>query len=235
MESKLKDFGDEGDKYKQRVYDMKRVTEIEKKTNQGIDLTKDELEFIYEVDRDIEGFRYGRDPRIKEILSTRDIKKDFACLVDMSGSDYSSSLLVNTLLDNDYDGLVAKYLGDFSDLDSSVAIKLINKGQDWSVVEHLHKFPGLDRNDIANRILKSGRGWSVAEHLPKFPGLDHNDTAHKLVGNGKIKALARNLPNFSGLDSSVANILIGKGYRERVAKNLSSFTNLDSSVLEKLK
>lgn len=98
LEEKLKEFGDEGDRYKQKVEDMKRVTKIERKISQGIDLTKEDIKFIYESDRDIEGFGRGKDPRIGKILSKRDIEKDFAYLVDMSGLEYSSSLLIDYLI-----------------------------------------------------------------------------------------------------------------------------------------
>jgi len=76
LETKLKDFGPEADKYKQKTEDMKMMTEIEKKTQKNIRLTKQELVFLYEMDHKIQGFGYGRDPRIDEIRKQRDPLSD---------------------------------------------------------------------------------------------------------------------------------------------------------------
>ncbi len=51
--------------------------EIIKKKNQELELTKEELRFLYEMDSSIEGFGYQRDPRIDEIRSQRDEKNDY--------------------------------------------------------------------------------------------------------------------------------------------------------------
>ncbi len=76
LEAKLKEFGPEADRYKQKTEDMRKMTEIEKKTERGITLTRDELEFLYEIDHKIEGFGYDRDPRIDEIRSQRNPLSD---------------------------------------------------------------------------------------------------------------------------------------------------------------
>ncbi len=77
VEGKMKEFPD-GEKYKKKSQDMKKLTEIEKKINRNIDLNKNELEFLYEINNKIEGFGYDRDPRIQEIIENRDLKKDLA-------------------------------------------------------------------------------------------------------------------------------------------------------------
>lgn len=70
--------------YQKKVHDMKLLTLIDKKTTIGQDLTKDELKFLYEMDYDIDGFGYSRDPRIEEIINRRDIKKDMSFVLDCS-------------------------------------------------------------------------------------------------------------------------------------------------------
>lgn len=83
VQAKLKEFPD-GKKYEKRVENMKVLTEIEKKTIQGQDLSRDDLRFLYEIDEKIEGFGFKRDPRISTILARRDPKIDvpiiFECL-----------------------------------------------------------------------------------------------------------------------------------------------------------
>lgn len=76
LEDKLKEFGSEGEAYKKKSADMKLLTEIEKKTDSGQELTKDELIFLYEIDHLIKGFGYYSDPRIKDIRERRKSKKD---------------------------------------------------------------------------------------------------------------------------------------------------------------
>ena len=75
LNKKLEEFPDK-DKYKKKVHDMKRLTLIEEKQKNNQELTLDDLKFLYEVDSRIEGFGYQKDPRIKEIISKRDKRKD---------------------------------------------------------------------------------------------------------------------------------------------------------------
>jgi len=76
LEEKLKDFGQEGEAFKKRSEDMKKLTEIENKTKKGEELTKDDLAFLYEINSPIEGFGYRRDPRIEELRSQRNKDED---------------------------------------------------------------------------------------------------------------------------------------------------------------
>lgn len=61
LEEKLKEFPDR-DKYLKKEYDMNLLTLIDKKVNNNIELTLDELKFLYEINSEIEGFGYKKDP-----------------------------------------------------------------------------------------------------------------------------------------------------------------------------
>jgi len=74
-EQKLNEFPDK-DKYKKKVSDMKKLTEIYKKYKSHEELSKEDLIFLYEIDSQIEEFGYGKDPRIKEIRVSRNIVID---------------------------------------------------------------------------------------------------------------------------------------------------------------
>lgn len=76
LEEKLNDFGSEGELYKKKAADMKLLTEIDNKASVGEQLNKEELYFLYEMDHEIEGFGYERDPRIYEIISRRNRIED---------------------------------------------------------------------------------------------------------------------------------------------------------------
>lgn len=62
-----------GESYIKKADDMKRLTNIEKKItdNPDVELAANEVRFLYELDRAVEGFGYERDPRIDEIRKLR--------------------------------------------------------------------------------------------------------------------------------------------------------------------
>lgn len=75
VEEKLKEFPDR-DQYYKKVSDMKKLTSIYKKHKNNEEITKEELRFLYEIDEEIIGFGYGKDPRIKEIIEQRLNKRE---------------------------------------------------------------------------------------------------------------------------------------------------------------
>lgn len=92
LKEKLKEFPNVKS-YQKKVEDMKRLTTLYSKYLNKQELTKDELSFLYEIDDEIIGFGYYKDPRIEEILLTRDKRKDlsliFNCREDEMGFDES--------------------------------------------------------------------------------------------------------------------------------------------------
>lgn len=66
VEKKLDEFPDK-ERYKKKVSDMKKLTNIYKNYKLNQELSKEELRFLYEIDSPIVGFGYYKDPRIEEI------------------------------------------------------------------------------------------------------------------------------------------------------------------------
>jgi hypothetical protein len=97
VREKLKEFPD-GQAYEKKSTDMRLLTEIENKNNSGQELNKEELIFLYEIDSSIEGFGYQRDPRIKEIRKTRNLKKDASIVFECSNEEIACS--INELNEN---------------------------------------------------------------------------------------------------------------------------------------
>ena len=89
LEEKLKEFPDR-DKYKKKVNDMKKLTDIYNEYKNR-ELTNEELRFLYEVDKKIEGFGYEEDPRIEEILKERNKKEDLAKVFNCSPDQISGN------------------------------------------------------------------------------------------------------------------------------------------------
>jgi len=95
LDKKLENFGDR-EAYKRRINDSKMITYIYTKYEHNKELTKEDLKFIYEVDRKIEGFGYQKDPRLEEIKQGRDKRKDlvdlYECKEEEIGLNYEDFL-----------------------------------------------------------------------------------------------------------------------------------------------
>ncbi len=89
LEKKLIEFGEQGERYRQQVEDMDRLTnlypqlvttkkskiakggtEIYVSSLKRHNLSASDLRFLYEIDREIQNFGYNRDPRIDTMLSS---------------------------------------------------------------------------------------------------------------------------------------------------------------------
>ena len=81
LSEKLKEFPDR-EKYYKKEQDMSLLTKIYNKVN-NIELSKEELEFLYEINENIDGFGWKKDPRIEEIKLKRNTKKDLSIIYDV--------------------------------------------------------------------------------------------------------------------------------------------------------
>ena len=70
LADKLEEFPDRK-QYQKKDQDMRLLTTIEKKVNQGQPLTREDLIFLYEVDAPIDGFGNEKDPRVETLLRPR--------------------------------------------------------------------------------------------------------------------------------------------------------------------
>jgi hypothetical protein len=80
-EAKMNDLPG-AERYRKTSADMKRLTVIDKKTQSGQNLAKDDLVFLYELNAPIDGFGYERDPRIEEIRNARNPEEDMPTLFE---------------------------------------------------------------------------------------------------------------------------------------------------------
>jgi len=87
LEAKMEEFGEEGQQYRKKAENMRRVTELIQKQEAGVEFTHEELRFIYEIDERIEGFGYNRDPRINELREKRDRSADLRKILIEKGDD----------------------------------------------------------------------------------------------------------------------------------------------------
>ncbi len=130
LNEKLSDFGQEGELYKQRIKDMEKLTDIWKRKEDK--LNEEELRFIYELDRPIEGFGYQRDERIDEVIAVRKIKEDLPILFNCSPNQIATS---QEDLRNNYN--IKVYIGPLCQ-------EVLNNN-----IEHIYtKFPGKEIRKI---------------------------------------------------------------------------------------
>ncbi len=76
VDEKLKDM-EGGEKWADKMADMKMLRELHFKHLQKVPFTKDDLTFLYEIDHPIQSSGFGTDPRVKELLEDRNFKEDF--------------------------------------------------------------------------------------------------------------------------------------------------------------
>ena len=80
-----------GEKFDKKDHDMKLLTLIDEKVNDNQELTEDEIKFLYEIKGPIEGFGFGKDPRIKEIRDKRNPKFDAPIIWDFQPNEIAWS------------------------------------------------------------------------------------------------------------------------------------------------
>lgn len=79
------------ERYRKVSADMKLLTEIEKKTKAGQPLNKIDLVFLHEINDEIKGFGYKRDPRIEEIRKQRNPQEDAPIMLECEPSQIAHS------------------------------------------------------------------------------------------------------------------------------------------------
>lgn len=80
------------EEYKKKSSDMKHLTAIEKKTKKQEPLTKEDLTFLYEMDGQIQGFGYERDPRITELRETRNPDEDMLVVFECTKEEVARNM-----------------------------------------------------------------------------------------------------------------------------------------------
>lgn len=91
LDGKLQEFGGEADAYRKKSEDMKMLTALERKGESNEPFTKDDLIFLYEINSPIEGFGYGKDPRIAEFRSRRNPEEDMPFVFECAKEEIARS------------------------------------------------------------------------------------------------------------------------------------------------
>ena len=203
LEDKLKKFGDEGEKYKQRFEDMNLLTKLEYKVESGEELSLEELKFLYEIDRKIQGFGYDRDTRIDEIISKRDkIEEDYALIFNVKKSEVSSKK------EDVLSGKAKVFIGDLklgpNDDLSRVRLETITGNAEFGALESAKGLEYLKHigGDASFDNLISAEGLEHLEHIGGNANFERLTSAKGLESLNYVGGHAnfKRLTNAEGLE-----------------------------------
>ena len=225
LDKKLEEFPDR-DKYKKKVHDMKLLALIEEKQKNNQELSLDDLKFLYEVDSEIKGFGYEKDPRIEEIISKRDKRKDFAFAYGVNEDEiafsreeweenkdrikvYYGNLNLNSL--TSAEGLVLPDIingGLYLDrLTSAKGLVLPNTIEGCLSLSGLTSAEGLELSNTMN-------GYLYLDRLTSAKGLKLPDTINgSLYLKGLTSAEGLVLPNIINGDLNLSGLTSAKGLK----------------------
>jgi hypothetical protein len=170
LSEKMKEFGQEGDRYSKKEHDMRLLTEIDRMTRNGLDLSREEIIFLYEVKETIEGFGYGEDPRINEIKSRRNSSSDMLAVFD-GAREFTGDVRLPKLRSNESLQFPEIFNGsiDLSGLTDTKNVRLprvINGNLNLSSVQTIS---GLKLPEIANGTIYLNRLGSAKGRMLRSP------------------------------------------------------------------
>ena len=226
LEEKLNEFPDR-EKYYKKERDMKLLTLIDKKVNKNIELSLDELKFLYEIDNEIDGFGYKKDPRIQEIQSKRNQKKDCALIYNISEDEVALS-------QNEWESNPKRFKVLLGDLE----INKSNNINDFFRLKYICGNLYLGNLKEANDIIITTKisGYIVLNNLIFINSLTINKNIGGYLDLSKLR-IAQNLilPEIIGGDlelgclKKVENLVLPKIVKRGL--NLKSLTNAQNLIL----
>ena len=226
LEEKLNEFPDR-EKYYKKEHDMKLLTLIDKKVNKNIELSLDELKFLYEIDNEIDGFGYKKDPRIQEIKNKRNQKNDCLLIFNVKESEVALS-------QNEWESNPKRFKVLLGDLE----INKSNNINDFFRLKYICGNLYLGNLKEANDIIITTKisGYIVLNNLTFINNLTINKNIGGYLDLSKLR-IAQNLilPEIIGGDlelgclKKVENLVLPKIVKRGL--NLRSLTNAQNLIL----
>ena len=226
LEEKLKEFPDR-DKYLKKEHDMKLLTLIDKKVNNNIELTLDELKFLYEINGQIKGFGYEEDPRIEEIKREKNKRRDYSLIynvkeeeVALSQEEWKKSPDKFKVLNDNLD------LSHYNNLDNIVLPKYISGNLNLSSLSNANGivFPQQVGGDLELNKLTNAEGLVLPESIGGSILLFS-------IANAKGLVLPKSIGDDIILDSitNAEGLVLPKSIGGEIS--LDSITNVEGLVL----
>ena len=208
-----------GEKYLQKFDDKQTLIRLDKKMKKGQDLTKEELSFLYELDRPIATLdTYNRrDPRIPELKEKYNV--EYALEKGLDIDKIISSLGPNTLIQN-LDSLI-KYGADIDNITSNIDSYDIAANLD-TLLDH---GANIDVNELASEL----DTYYVLENLDAFldngANIDVNELASGLNSYDIFENLDTLLKNGADID-----LIVGKMKSHDIVYSLDFFLNHGANI-----
>ena len=208
-----------GEKYLQKFDDKQTLIRLDKKMKKGQDLTKEELSFLYELDRPIATLdTYNRrDPRISELKEKYNV--EYALEKGLDIDKIISSLGPNTLIQN-LDSLI-KYGADIDNITSNIDSYDIAANLD-TLLDH---GANIDVNELASEL----DTYYVLENLDAFldngANIDVNELASELNSYDIFENLDTLLKNGADID-----LIVGKMKSHDIVYSLDFFLNHGANI-----
>ena len=208
-----------GEKYLQKFDDKQTLIRLDKKMKKGQDLTKEELSFLYELDRPIATLdTYNRrDPRIPELKEKYNV--EYALEKGLDIDKIISSLGPNTLIQN-LDSLI-KYGADIDNITSNIDSYDIAANLD-TLLDH---GANIDVNELASEL----DTYYVLENLDAFldngANINVNELASELNSYDIFENLDTLLKNGADID-----LIVGKMKSHDIVYSLDFFLNHGANI-----
>ncbi|MFB6181480.1 MAG: hypothetical protein ABEJ24_01140 [Candidatus Magasanikbacteria bacterium] len=131
--------------YKKKAEDMEKLSEIAQKHHSGQALTKEDLDFLFEINEDIRSFGARQDPRVYELRRALSLKDEFA--------DWAVSL-VKRGEENKVVSIILRR-SRFNNQNSVIARKMVESGEASFVARYLTYFEEIDADTAINIALET--------------------------------------------------------------------------------
>ena len=198
-----------GENYLQKFDDKQALIRLDKKMEKGEDLTKEELSFLYELDRPIATLdTYNRkDPRIPELKEKYDL--EYALEKGVDANKFVSNLKPNDVVKN-LDSLL-NHGADINNVVSNMGSDYVTKNLD-TLLKH-----GADANNVISKM----DHYDIADNLDTL--LEHGADVDNVVRKMYSDDIAKNLDTLlkHGADIDV-NKLVSNLRFDYIADNLDT-------------
>ena len=211
VDKKLEEFPDK-EEYKKKCKDMEMLTYIYTKwrNNNNVELSKEELKFLYEVDDKILGFGYFDDPRIQEIRKKRDVINDWNDIFKIS-DEFTGEIQYLEEVETVHNLIFPrKFNGNISLLNLVDAnnLKLPEEMNGYIRINRLTSAKGLILPKVMNgTLILSGLKSTEGLSLPKIINGDLDLSGLKSIEGLSFPKIINGTLDLSGLTSAEGLVL----------------------------
>ena len=204
-----------GENYLQKFDDKQALIRLDKKMEKGEDLTKEELSFLYELDRPIATLdTYNRkDPRIPELKEKYDL--EYALEKGVDANKFVSNLKPNDVVKN-LDSLL-NHGADINNVVSNMGSDYVTKNLD-TLLKH-----GADANNVVSKM----DHYDIADNLDTL--LEHGADVDNVVRKMEYYDIAKNLDTLLNHGADINNVVSNMG-SDYVTKNLDTLLRNGADV-----